>query len=100
MKMSLSADEKMIRNSVLKYEDHSRVMRYNQGLKIRQRISEESSIMIKGIGFEYEKLDQMFNVYGGANMVNQWSPELGYTTRNPIKQVRPQLKHEVTGSDH
>jgi len=39
-------------------------------------------------------------VYGGANMVNQWSPELGYTTRNPIKQVRPQLKHEVTGSDH
>jgi hypothetical protein len=97
--MSLSADEKVIKNSVLKDEDHSRVMRCNQGLKIRQRISKESSIMIKGIGFEYEKLDQVFNVYGGANMVNQWSRELGYTTRNPIKQVRPQLKHEVNGPD-
>ena len=55
--------------------------------------------MIKGIGFEYEKLDQVFNVYGGANMVNQWYRGLGCTTRNSIKQVRPQLKPEVNGPD-
>ena len=38
--------------------------------------------------FECEKLNQIFNILGGANLMSKWSRELENTVTNPTEQVR------------